>query len=539
MRRSDRRSVLRGIAGIGTLGLAGCTSPERVRRVAEDELARVLEDGTTGENSGVTPGVGFAFERTEDRLTIRATTGGVYARRLLIRSSAGAAVRWSELGTSTTEDVVTENETAVLGPDVANWPTDLSPGETIQVVYTPASGEEALIASYQIEDEGAQSDSALHFEDGFEDGTLDGWSVVWQNFGAVEPSNEWSVTAENPISGEYSLFLDANGDPNVVATDERVIRFDRDFTLAVRYRVPNEENRGPGVRLLDVDRNGSRGNYVEPSAAVNVGTVRGSEGAYGNGAAVYRLFGHEARLGPNAVSLDEAHETRVVRAGDTITGYHDGQEVIRVSAGDIEADPSTAYRLAFRNSGTWGDPSSIYYDDVRYATGPPNRSDSSGDEPARFSFEETEVGAESPPNPWRMEGTAGQHAVSNEHVTDGERSFHMASYRDDLKPTEAVLAVDLSTVDSIVVDAYVEAKNANFGDVKLWIDERGTYGIRRFDGAGHPEPKAYSDVALDVSGFDGQHDVVLFVRGDGNEVYWDNLRFVGEDGAVLPRSEIV
>lgn len=168
-----------------------------------------------------------------------------------------------------------------------------------------------------------------------------------------------------------------------------------------------------------------------------------------------------------------------------------------------------------------------------------NGAATNSDDLAQFSFEAAQTGATAPPDPWRLRGTAGITKITTRNTTNGDNSFRMASFRDDLDPTEAILEVDLTDVDELLVDAYVDAKNAFFGAVKLWIDEPATYGIRMLDGDDAPEDKQYRDVSLDLADYTGTHLVILFVRGNGQDVYWDNLRLVDAEGNILPRSAVL
>lgn len=207
--------------------------------------------------------------------------------------------------------------------------------------------------------------ATTEFEEDFESGTYaDNWSIVWKNFGDRDPTNEWSVVQDGLLSGDYALYLDAFGDPNIIATDERIVRLDRDFELTVRYYLPDSDNRGPSVRLLDSDENGSEGDYITAEEA-NVGRIANTDPPFGQGD-VFQLLGAEAEI--SSSSVDEPHQIRVVRRGEEITGYHDGNEAVSLDVGDVEWDLTKAYRLALRNSGRFGGESEIYYDDVRYTT---------------------------------------------------------------------------------------------------------------------------------------------------------------------------
>jgi hypothetical protein len=204
------------------------------------------------------------------------------------------------------------------------------------------------------------------FNDGFEDGDLDeNWSIVWQNFGDIEPTNNWKTTREQPISGNQSLYLLASGDPNVLATNNRIIDLSEEFEFSVKYHVISDNNRGPRIRLIDTDKNGSQGDYIEVDS-VTFGGISGSGSAYGRSNGQFRLFDKEIEISSDSLTTGADHQITVTREENEIKGYHDGNLIVTIPVGDIITDLSTTYRLALANSGTWGSESEIYFDDILY-----------------------------------------------------------------------------------------------------------------------------------------------------------------------------
>lgn len=152
--------------------------------------------------------------------------------------------------------------------------------------------------------------------------------------------------------------------------------------------------------------------------------------------------------------------------------------------------------------------------------------------PLALSFEAGEPGDQEPPSPWFLDQDAATHEVSDERASDGEVSFHLASYRWDLARTSISTDVNLTLVDRILYDGYVESNNPYWGDIKVDIDDQ-TVSNELINGF-PPEDQWYYNVTIDTTEYEGVHELTLWVRGNGNDAYFDNLRFKGPANVTLP-----
>lgn len=202
------------------------------------------------------------------------------------------------------------------------------------------------------------------FADGFEDATLDGWSVVhspasdeWSD------NNRWSVTGD-AISGEHSLYVESNGDAsaNIIATDARVLDLSRDFTFSYEWRTGDPSNRGPHVRLFDADGTEFRdGGIAQYGPEDGIGIHYGGDAIDPAGSPYSEKpirFG-SAELPRGPLRADTAHVTRVEKRGTEATPFVDGE-----SYGSTSVRDTGRYRLALSTAGTWGSPSSMTWDAV-------------------------------------------------------------------------------------------------------------------------------------------------------------------------------
>lgn len=187
MDSSRRRHVLRLVAGVGTAGLAGCsTSPGELLGQSQDGSAEPA-DTATPTPVPVPQSADFEFEHTEGSLTIRhAGDDPIPAGRLVVRSSDGTRVRWNELGsTAVREDgTVSAGDTARIGSSVLNWPDSVGGSETVRVVFMTESGSPTTLAKYvpaqqsgeQSSEQPSGSAGSILFADEFDDGEfLDRW----------------------------------------------------------------------------------------------------------------------------------------------------------------------------------------------------------------------------------------------------------------------------------------------------------------------------------------------------------------------------
>jgi PKD repeat protein len=152
----------------------------------------------------------------------------------------------------------------------------------------------------------------------------------------------------------------------------------------------------------------------------------------------------------------------------------------------------------------------------------------------KLSFENGSSGQTTPPDPWYTLDSADIIEVSSEHVSDGNVAMNVGSYRDDLSPTRVGVDIVLDKVETVVIDAYVEASNLYWGSLRLQLADN---KLVRLDN--NSEDQWYYDQNGDVSDVTGQHTLVLRAVGDGNDAFFDNIRFLDSNGDRLPVDEVV
>jgi len=157
----------------------------------------------------------------------------------------------------------------------------------------------------------------------------------------------------------------------------------------------------------------------------------------------------------------------------------------------------------------------------------------------RLSFEDASVGDERPPDPWRLRGDTGTHVVTTDHVAHGDLAFRTAG-GGGFESMGIAVRADLTDVATVRLAAYVEAKNASAGDVKISLDgtNDGTHVYRSLDSARRSEDRM-ADVRADVAEYSGEHDLVLWVRGRENDATWDDVRFLDAADDRLPLADVL
>jgi hypothetical protein len=346
----NRRELVQ-LSGVGTvLMTAGCTG---LRSNAGESLeGQAVSDAE------------FAFQYDEQarQVTVEYTGGGqIPAGDLTVQSSAGHETNWPQLGSTVAapDDYLEPGDTATIGPSVLNWEREVMPSETIRLIYRIDDAPSTLA---QFEPGTGQSDAA--FEDGFEDGDMEGWSVIrTPSAGDWSGNNDWSVTTD-AIAGDHSLYVSSNGDAgaNVIATDDRVIDLDRDFTFAYSWRTTDPSNRGPHFRLFDADGTDFRDSGINPHRPDDgIGLHYGGDAIDPDGSPYtdkpFRFGGSELPHTP--LEADTVHTTRVDKTGDEAILRIDGEELGRTTVGSYGS-----YRVAFMTAGTFGSPSSMTWDDI-------------------------------------------------------------------------------------------------------------------------------------------------------------------------------
>jgi len=157
-----------------------------------------------------------------------------------------------------------------------------------------------------------------------------------------------------------------------------------------------------------------------------------------------------------------------------------------------------------------------------------------------LSFEDGEIGSASPPDPWYLrnhpQGSNKICEMSSDYASDGDQSMHIGSYG-DLREVQVAVDVDLSNVETVLYDGYLVASNPNWGDVKVNVGDDTISG--RLVNGDPTEKQWYNDVEADASNFSGEHTLYFWVRGDPNDAYFDNFRFLDGSGNSLSISDVV
>lgn len=208
------------------------------------------------------------------------------------------------------------------------------------------------------------------FQDGFEDGSFDNdWSIIWLTAN-TNPLNDWSVDGEHPNTGSRSLHLHSNGDRNTIATNDRIVPLDDDFTFEYSYYTPDSNSRGIRAVAIDTDRNGSENSRIsELGPSIKIGSAHRSPNADVH--ANFRCLGFERRFeNVNIFPPNEYNHIRVERRGDLVRGFRNGTKIAEgeVDLSMVELDLSRNYRLMFVSSGGYGAESNIWLDDVSIDT---------------------------------------------------------------------------------------------------------------------------------------------------------------------------
>lgn len=230
-------------------------------------------------------------------------------------------------------------------------------------------------------------------------------------------------------------------------------------------------------------------------------------------------------IGPNGAVLDNEDHTGPSRL--TGSTSQSGTAYLHVTDPPGSANSTYSFTVSLSSSSdTGGDTGGD--DDDTDGTDTPSGAH-------HFSFETASPGSP-PADPWYIQNTPDTNSgveISTEFASHGEQSLHMWSYRNDLAITRVGLDLDLTEISSMTYDAYNEASNANWGDVKINLDgipghsndtTGETLDHTLVDGF-PPEDQWYTNIEVDLSPYTGDHTIVLWVRGNRNDVYWDNIRF--------------
>jgi len=179
-------------------------------------------------------------------------------------------------------------------------------------------------------------------------------------------------------------------------------------------------------------------------------------------------------------------------------------------------------------------------------TATPEETEKPGGTETRVSFEDASVGAGEPAAPWSVVNDpypdSNSVEIIDRHATHGSQTLHMSAYG-DLEHLLVGVSADMSDVEAVLCDVYIERSNhyngfMNFGswngdEVDRVIGFQGQTG----GGAGNDVTGEFTDLSGSTSEMTGEQTLVFNVQGD-NEAYFDNLRFLDQDGNRIPLAEL-
>lgn len=203
----------------------------------------------------------------------------------------------------------------------------------------------------------------------FENGELGPWETVdMPERGTERNGNNWTVSEENVISGNRSAKLDTAGqwDDNCLVTEEFLLDMESDFDISFAWQTYSPNNCGPlvtqiteeGSDFQDAERGAPRlddGIWLRfgPDAVNEVGSpFNGRAGFCGT------------EIEQPSFALGKGHTTTIQKRGGkailTINGTEFAKEAVTTSGNS---------RLLLASEGTWGQATTIYFDDI-YVTEP-------------------------------------------------------------------------------------------------------------------------------------------------------------------------
>jgi hypothetical protein len=152
----------------------------------------------------------------------------------------------------------------------------------------------------------------------------------------------------------------------------------------------------------------------------------------------------------------------------------------------------------------------------------------------RLSFEDDAAG-EAPAAPWTVPVADGLARVEAARAGHGDRAVHLRG-GSGLGSSRVAVPVNLTGVATVRVDAYVVSTANAAGELQLRLAS--DPGSQR---AGWTQKRLgwHNDTVGNVSGDAGRETLVLHARGDGNEAYFDDLRFYDAGGDLLPTDAVV
>jgi len=530
MRETDYTSLRREFIGVGLtgamVGLAGCSDSVTIETESDDENAEKPDIDTAR--------FSFSYDGASKQARIEFTGGAaIDAGNVQIQHDAGREVLWAELGSTTAgpEEDIEAGAIAVLGPEILNWEAPIEDGETIRLIYTgketPATLERytppgetgtgttvpASISEFSID---ASSNQQLRISF-IADKQLETFQV---NITGSEPhSLTMGDFTEQQIGGgsfQYESTVTVDSDGIYRATlEEATDTSGRDSTSGQRITDTTdltnstEDTTPPRIDAFSIADPSSQSLRVSFDSSERLSTIR------------VRITGQES------TTLSESDFT-VTEAGSENYTYEATFEI------DGEGTFTAILDQASDNSGNNG-------------AGGQSKSISiqTSASDTRLSFEDGSVGDTTPPSPWyELDNYGGEIQISDEYSTDGTNSLYLAGEgggTNDNAQRDINIAVDIdvTNVDEIRVDTFVEQNSNSSGELQAHLIEDGNYTGNQIMGWTQDSTGWHRDSSADVTDVTGERVFYLHTDGSGNRAYFDNIRFYDEEGEIIPVLDVL
>jgi len=532
MRDTDYTSLRREFLGVGLtgamVGLAGCSDSVTIKTGSDGN------DESTETPDIDTARFSFSYDEAANQARIEFTGGAaIDAGNVQIRHDAGREVRWAELGSTTAgpDEDIEAGAVAVLGPEILNWEAPIEGGETIRLIYTgketPATLERytppgetgtgttvpASISEFSID---ASSDQQLRISF-IADKQLETFQVN------ITGSESRSLTMANfteqqTTSGsfQYEASVTVGTDGVYRATLEEATDISgRDSTSGQRITDTTdlsnstEDTISPRIDAFSIADPSSQTLRVSFDSSERLSIIR------------VRITGQES------TTLSESDFT-VTEAGSENYTYEATFEIN--GEGTFTAILNQASD-SNGNNGADGQSTSV--------------SIQTSDSDTKLSFEDGSVGDTTPPSPWyELDNYGGEIQISNERSTDGANSLYIAGEgggTNDNAQRDINIAVDIdvTNVDEIRVDTFVEQNSNSSGELQAHLIEDGNYTGNQIMGWTQDSIGWHRDSSADVSDVTGERVFYLHTDGSGNRAYFDNIRFYDEEKELLSISDVL
>jgi hypothetical protein len=211
----------------------------------------------------------------------------------------------------------------------------------------------------------------------------------------------------------------------------------------------------------------------------------------------------------------------------------DSQQVDGELRGTVPRDMPDETRLRVHLQG-WPINAEVFVDSVEIDAAPSDR--------CPLSFEAGQLG-----DPWQGWGDVDRTdardssdalKIVDRRSTHGDNSLYLSS-QGDLDRFGANFTADLTRVSALELDAYVESGNPYYGGIRITLDGHNHRFMNDEDGPGalskpgNPEGQWMRNIDGDLSDVSGSHSIVFWAWGRNNAAYFDDIRFVGQNGSYV------